>query len=202
MKGLVLFSGGLDTTLVTLKLLDRGDAIIPLFMRYNQYQIVEEEDKSRKLIEYIRPQYMNLEALEVFEVPMPFKVGEAPGRPMAFLGLAVMLQPYYNFDYIATGYQCQSGYVEATVPHQDLLAEAAKQLGIRYESPLLGMTKEEIGIELSKYQIPWEMMYTCFWSPSCGSKSKDDHYRCGGCRQKIRAMKAAGVECDTPNTYP
>ena len=62
--------------------------------------------------------------------------------------------------------------------------------------PILTYTVERIGVELREVGIPWDYMYSCYWTPNCGYRSVRDTYRCPGCRRKTIAMKAAG-ELDT-----
>ena len=43
MKGIVLCSGGLDSTLALIKLLEQGHEVVPMFVDYNQWSLKGEK---------------------------------------------------------------------------------------------------------------------------------------------------------------
>ena len=197
MKGIILCSGGLDTTLATIMLIKEGHYVIPLHITYNQWQHREELESIHKVVNWVRNKYPNgIAPLEVLKVDFPLKVGHSTYRPAAFMGLAGMvseLHKEWEVEFISTGYLGETEYIEGLSQSQDQIRFLCELYGLKYINPLYGWTKPKVGVALKEEGVPWEIMYTCFWAPSCQSRSEKDTYLCRGCRQKVEAMKAAGA---------
>lgn len=202
MTGIVFVTGGLDSTLVMIRLLKSGHTITPFFIDYNQWQSEEEIKSVKKILNWFSvsdfSSYRQLGQLKVLKVDFPNKVGHSAFRPLAFAGLAGMIAENEGrkIDFIATGYHGEhSKYTEARFSSQEELGQLIeKWYGIKYVHPLGTITNAEVGKELASLPgFDFRMIYNCFWSPPCGSKSPDDTYLCGGCRGKVEAMKAAGI---------
>ena len=200
MKGMCLASSGLDSTLAIIKLLEQGHEVYPLFIRYNQWQEKEEEKHIKKvlsqiglpIVTYVR--FGSLQDLITLDLPFKDKVGHSSARPLAFAGLAVMYSDVMGLgiEFVSTGYLGLQPWPESSKEAQNHIEGFLNSIGIQHLNPVFGMTKKQVGIELKKYGVPWTSMYTCYWSPPCGSKSPDDNYLCGGCRNKKEAMISAG----------
>ena len=217
MKGIALFSGGLDSTLVLLKLLEEGHEVVPMFVDYNQWSREGEfnafvrvrnwvEGKISGKYNYNTPpgvlasygtllQYIKIGiGLATFDG----KVGSVWGRNIALVGLAAMWA-YINgndYEFIALGLHrgdvgpdCKPGEFDTSL-HDSLLVGTKGQLGLIL--PIRDLTIEDIGKELAKFgKELFDLTYSCYWHPPCGYKSTNEDYRCPGCRRKVVAMKAA-----------
>lgn len=222
MKGIVLLSGGLDSTLALLHLLKEGHEVVPMFVDYNQWSRegefnafvrirnwVEREASSKfrydtppgvvssygRLLQDIKVQI----GLNTFEG----RVGSVWGRSIALVGLAAMWAYTHgnDYDFIALGNHqgdvgpdCKPGLFDTNM--ELALMDATKDR-IRLLLPIRELTVEDIGKELAKFgKELFDLTYSCYWYPPCGYKSENEDYRCPGCRRKVIAMKAA-AEKDT-----
>ena len=200
-KGIVLASGGLDSTLAIIECA-KDSKVTPLFINYGQYAWKKEK-------EYLLKSCHLAGAGSVFQVDLqmspypnaygPEEVGSVWNRTMALVGIASMWA-YINgndYDYIAVGSHLGDVGPDIKPGEYDLELCAALVLGtrgqIRLKLPVRDLTNEEIGIGLRQYNTSFEAMYSCYWDPPCGFKSTNEDYRCPGCRRKIIAMKAAGI---------
>ena len=203
-KGIVLVSGGLDSTLVLKKMVSKTGYydVQPIFIDYGQYA----RDKEKRAVRQICKAYTSIFPVEIKVDLDPNNgsnfnstpIGSAWGRTLALVGLAAMWAYTHGDDYkyIVVGTHkgdmapdCKPG--EFSLFLQRSLEFATKQ-EIELLYPIQEYSTETIGESLKEYGIPFEMLYNCYWDPPCGYKSENDTYRCGGCRRKFIAMYAAG----------
>ena len=202
MKGIVLLSGGLDSTLVLLTLLREGHKVTPMFVDYNQWPLTEELAASLKVVSWssktkfplqnsvnlMAPGY-RLQPLVELKVSLgDQKIGSVWGRGIALVGVAAMWAYTHGNDYefIALGNHqgdvgpdCKPGQFDASL-HDALIEGTKGQLDLVL--PIRHLTIEGIGKELAGFGIPWNLMYSCYWTPYCQYKSTNDEYLCPGCR--------------------
>lgn len=202
MKGICLVSGGLDSTLALIQLLERGNTVLPMFVDYNQWSWEGEFHSIILLEAFLKNKYPNLldtvKSQIILDSDNP-NVGSVWGRGIALVGLAAMYAYTHgdDFDFIALGNHrgdvgpdCKPGSFNEML--NGVLSVATKSK-LRLVLPIGTLTTEEIGLELGARNIPFEMMYSCYWYPNCQYKSSNDPYLCPGCRRKVIAMKAAKV---------
>ena len=201
-KGIVLLSGGLDSTLVLASCIDRGDEVVPFFVDYNQWPV----EKGRVAVKAV---CTKLKVGSRHHEPVVYKVfqegeerdriGSVWGRSIGMIGLASMWAYTHgnDYDYIAIGVHegdvgpdCQPGAFDE---HMGAALQEATKFQLTLSIPIEDLSIEEIGISLKEYNIPFEMMYSCYWDPPCGYRSNNESYRCPGCRRKTLAMEAAGI---------
>ena len=195
-----LISGGLDSSLATIKLVENGLITVPMFVDYGQYPREKEYTAVQKVVNSVREKNPLLEELVVLTVdlkPEAGKVGSLWGRGIMMVGLASSWAYVHGdcYNYIALGNHkgdvgpdCKPGGFDKAL--NQTLREATKD-HIRLVLPIDDLTVEDIGKELMTYSSLWDF-YSCYWDPPCGFRSKNDNYRCPGCRRKSIAMKAAG----------
>lgn len=212
MKGICLVSGGLDSTLALIKLLEQGHTVQSMFVDYNQWSW-EGELSAVILVEaLLKERYPSL-LLDTVKSEIHLdsensNVGSVWGRGIALVGLAAMYAYTHgdDFDFIALGNHkgdvgpdCKPGrfddFLGAT-----LLQATKGQINI--ELPIARLSVEDIGIELKSYGVPFDILSSCYWFPPCGYKSIHEEYRCPGCRRKTIAMKAAGVTDEELLNFP
>lgn len=206
-KGIVLLSGGLDSTLVFLKLIKENRNycdVQPLFVDYGQYA----KDKEKKAVREICKKYVSLHPIEIKIDLDPNNesglkstpIGSAWGRSLALVGVAAMWAYTNgdNYEYIALGSHkgdispdCKPGPFDISLNTSLGIATKSK-LTLRF--PIQEYLTEDIGIALASQElrIPFEILYNCYWDPPCGYKSENDTYRCPGCRRKRLGMVAGG----------
>ena len=209
MKGIVLCSGGLDSTLALIRLLKEGNLCVPMFVDYNQWSLEGERNAVREASSYLVEKEGKLSlpiSLTIRNGETQERVGSAWGRGIALVGLAAMYAYTHGDDYgfIALGNHrgdvgpdCKPGVFDARM---DAVLETATKGRMRLSLPIRNLTVEDIGRELGEYGIPWEYMYSCYWYPSCQYRSENDTYLCPGCRRKVIAMRAAKAPAD--RIYP
>lgn len=208
MKGICLCSGGLDSTLALLRLLKEGNEVIPMFIDFNQWSLEGEIRAVCQGLEWMGGSGLFGQTLilepEIFEIrnaQIPSeRVGSVWGRNIALVGLAAMWAYTHGNDYefIALGNHkgdvgpdCKPGQFDISL-HGTLIEGTRGQLDLVL--PVRKLTVEDIGKELAEFGISWNLMYSCYWYPPCGYKSKNEEYRCPGCRRKTIAMEAGGVK--------
>ena len=224
MKGIVLCSGGLDSTLALIKLLEQGHEVVPMFVDYNQWSLKGEKQAISDVGFWLAQEPMNIDVSDTIPVIIETRwdvwfdrqprvegsgtevtkvyeteVGSAWGRGIALVGLAAMWAYTHgdDYDFIALGSlkgdagpDCKPGLFDKGM---DTVLRVATRGKMELLLPIGELTIEDIGRELAKSGIPWNLMYSCYWEPPCGYRSSNDSYRCPGCRRKVLAMRAGGV---------
>jgi len=220
MKGIVLLSGGLDSTLVLLTLLKEGHKVTPMFVDYNQWPLDQELAASIKVINWASSIGFPVDTTKSTSLSTPIfskpgyylsslvclkirgddqKVGSVWGRGIALVGLAAMWAYTHGNDYkyIALGNHsgdvgpdCKPGLFDINL--NNTLIEATK-CEMELVLPIRHLTTEDIGKGLAEFGIPWNLMYSCYWTPHCQYKSTKDEYLCPGCRRKFLAMREGGA---------
>jgi len=218
-KSLCLCSGGLDSSLVLLKLLESNLEVTPFYVDYNHWSTEGELSTLKDFISWIRQHKLSrshlvngsLADLVIVKADLGLRIGGVWGRSIALVGLASMWAFTHgnDYSYIAMGSHkgdicpdCRPGLFDMEL---DAVLKEATESKLSLFLPIRNYSIEEIGVELlgGKYEVPYELAYSCYWYPPCGYKSKNETYRCPGCRRKVIAMKAASIEdpakLDLPN---
>lgn len=206
-KGLCLCSGGLDSSLTLLKLLELGYEVTPVYVDYIHWATEGELPALWDFLSWVGQQSIgSLTDLVIVKVDLGLRVGGVWGRSIALVGLAAMWAFTHgnDYDFIALGNHkgdvcpdCKPGLFDKEL---DTVLKVATKDKIQLLLPIADLTIEDIGKELAKYCVPWDIMYSCYWYPNCQFRSENDKYLCPGCRRKIIAMQAAGVSED--KLYP
>jgi len=200
MRGICLVSGGLDSTLSLVRLLQDDNKVLPMFINYNHWATEGELDAAKKVYNWLGclNKYLILPLIELKVSIGNEKVGSVWGRGIAMVGIASMWAYTHgdNYDFIALGNHkgdvspdCKPGQFDEWLNGALRIATKDKMALVL---PVYGLTTEDIGREVGK-SIPFDLMYSCYWYPPCGYKSENESYRCPGCRRKVIAMKAAGI---------
>ncbi len=219
MKGIALCSGGLDSTLALIKLLQQGHQVRPMFVDYGQWSWEGEEKAFNDTVEWVtKVDPLGIARHNLLDPIYPRiildigyeeeKVGSVWGRNIALVGIAAMWAYTHgdDYDFIALGNHkgdvgpdCKPGSFDNSL--DAVLIDATKDK-IKLVLPIRDLTIEDIGIELGAIGFPFELAYSCYWWSPCSYRSINDKYLCPGCRRKALAMKAAGVTDDTLLNFP
>jgi len=218
-KVIVLASGGLDSTLVMIKLLGEGYEVVPFFSDYSQYALSGErravhgvvewlkDDTGESLVEVVDtvinrvyPTRFGGRIRDVVEakinVGIP-KIAACPGRILAFTGAATIWAFSENWTSGEIAIGIHSGDKDDDSCRVGYEGDLDKTLKILTQgcmdiiTPLMGMSREEMAKELGDSGVSWDMMYNCYWYPPCSWKSINDRYLCPGCRRKKEAIETA-----------
>lgn len=224
-KVIVLASGGLDSTLVMLKLLEQDYYVVPMFSNYHQYSYWGEATSVRSIVEWIQSAtganttmgalgdlasqqppatYKTLKLSGLLEdvVEVEINTGNVnaacPGRILSFTGAACIWAFTNGWEEGSIAIGIHSGDKDqdsCRVGYEGALDETVKSLTqdcMNIITPLMGMSREQMAMELGKSEVPFDLMYNCYWYPPCGWQSINMHYHCPGCRRKEEAMRIVG----------
>ncbi len=209
-KGIVLVSGGLDSTLAIVECA-KDSRVTPIFVNYGQYAYKREKKAIKAVVSKAGagfPYQIDLQMNPHHGDCGPEQIGSVWNRTMALVGIASMWA-YVNgndYKYIAVGSHkgdvgpdIKPGRYDVNL-QESLLVGTKDQIDLRL--PIRDLTTEDIGIALDKAGISFNSMYSCYWDPPCGFKSTKEDYRCPGCRRKTIAMQAAGEMSSALLNFP
>lgn len=190
-KVLVLFSGGIDSTVLLVDMIDKGYEPEALFINHGQKAYSREHTAMR----YITAHYGRIWLVRTFEDTSEERVEGVvkPFRNGIFLSLATAMAVHRDMSYVAIGVQsgdnspfpdCRPGFITAMKEVISFGTEGDVQL----LAPFLEHSKAEVierGIEL---KVPFELTYSCYegGEKHCGT--------CLACEMRKRAFKEAQVE--------
>ena len=200
-KGVILVSGGLDSTTLMYRFVSKGVDFIPLFVNYGQHCATHELDTLRKVIP---PQYK--EKIEIIDVSSIYKHSKSrfikpanlweesitadelyiPYRNVLLLTIAASFAQTLGLDKVYSAFinsnhakeiDCSSEFFNKL---EGLLSEYGS---VKIEMPFRNMTKYEVaklGIEL---KAPIGLTFSCQASPEipCGA--------CPNCVDRLEALK-------------
>lgn len=214
-KGVVLFSGGLDSTTVLVYALKQGYDVWPLTFSYGQRHAIEIKQSERTLEKYglLNRQTVfsidltpfvncslinkNLEVPEFAENRIPSTY--VPSRNIIFLSIASGFAETLGAEKIFIGVNsvdysgypdCRPEFVEAFNKTIAVGTKQGVESGIKVEAPILNMSKKEI-IELGmSLGVDYSLTHSCY-NPtpdglSCGV--------CDSCRLRLEGFRQAGFE--------
>ena len=204
-KGIVLMSGGLDSTLTLAKLAEY-DEVVPLFVNYNQWPLIPEKEAVESLCKFLGCQDPVIAGMQI-EGDIN-QIGSVWGRSIAMLGVASMWAYTHGDDYSYIALGSHEGDVGPDCKPGDFDYWMGKALNSATKNkmdiklPIADYSIEDIGKELAQYTIPFELTYSCYWFPPCGYKSVNEEYRCPGCRRKAIAIRSAGITDENFLDFP
>jgi 7-cyano-7-deazaguanine synthase in queuosine biosynthesis len=185
-------------------MLKEGNEVVPFFTNYGQYSLEGERKAVHAVVNWIKKELGGVvrppKIREVVEAKVDIgrRVAASPGRILAFVGAATIWAYTNNWERgkIVIGIHKGDKDVDSCrVGYEDSLNETLKVLTqncMRVSTPLMGMTRKEMALELKESGIPWEITFNCYWYPPCSWKSVNDKYLCPGCRRKQEAMNSVG----------
>ena len=204
-RAIVLLSGGLDSSLACLVERQKGREVTPLFIDYGQYP-VEKERQSAK--EFVRTQGLGPLIEMKIQLGTERPIARSWGRTITLVGIACMWAGEQSIRYhtICTGGHegdiggdCKPGDFDK---YLNLALSLSTRSTFSFDLPIRHYTTEMVGQGLVNYQVDFRLLYNCYWDLPCGFKSEKDTYRCPGCRRKVIAMKAAGIQDEELLAFP
>jgi 7-cyano-7-deazaguanine synthase len=215
MKTILIYSGGLDSTVLLYHLLNEGHEIRCLGIDYGQRHR-RELQAAQDICQSVKVEYQladlaglrsllagsaltsNLEVPEGHYTADNMKLTVVPNRNMIMLSVAIGWAVSLKFDSVA--YAAHAGdhpiYPDCRREFIDLMDQAAQMCdwhSVRVLRPFVEMTKAEIVRHGAELNVPFELTWSCY-------KGQDLHCgRCGTCVERKEAFQLAGVE--DPTTY-
>lgn len=216
MKTVVIYSGGLDSTVLLYLLRAQGDEVLALSVDYGQRHRVELEASDRICarlgIQHVTADLSSMRSLlrgnsQTDSISVPhghytaenMKLTVVPNRNMLMLAVAGAWAISNKADQIAYGAHtgdhaiypdCRPEFVE----HLSRALVLADWHQVRVISPFIHLAKWQICKLGSELGVPFEMTYSCYEGRSeahCG--------QCGTCVERREAFKLAGVP--DPTSY-
>lgn len=215
MKTVVIFSGGLDSTILVYDLIARGDKVKAVSVDYGQRHVCEldaaKDTASRLGIEHrvadlraISPLLAG-SSLTSVDVAVPnghyaeetMKATVVPNRNMIMLAVAAAWAISLKFDQVAFGAHsgdhaiypdCRAEFAEA----MDRAIGLADWHQMRLVRPFVSLTKANIVSRGAELGVPFAKTWSCYkgGASHCG--------QCGTCIERREAFYLAGVDDPTP----
>jgi 7-cyano-7-deazaguanine synthase len=213
----LIFSGGVDSTVLLSELLSSGVDVYPLSFNYGQKH-AEELEHAKKIVEYFklvdRWKMVDIADLgfqllfkssQTSEIPVPhghytdesMKATVVPNRNMIMLSLATGYAISIGADSVAYAAHagdhaiypdCRPGFVQLM---DSLLQNYAYFTPLSLLAPFIRITKTEIVLQGMRTNAPFELTYSCYegkpWH--CG--------KCGTCVERQEAFLKAGMKDPT-----
>lgn len=214
MKAIVVFSGGLDSTVLLKQMQNVCEEVKAISIFYGQRH-AKELDHARQICKELQVQHQVVDLCTLMpllagssqtdpSVPVPhghyaeesMKLTVVPNRNMVLLAVAGMWAISSKFDYVVYGAHagdhaiypdCREEFVR---PLAEALANADwHHVGIL--RPFLQLTKAEIADLGSRIGAPMHLSYSCYegLEKHCG--------KCGTCTERKEAFQLAGVKDPT-----
>jgi 7-cyano-7-deazaguanine synthase len=211
-KGVVVFSGGLDSTVLLYRQISHGDDVLTVTFDYRQRHYVEveaagrilqglEQQTARKIkhvvvdLHVLAPLIGKHSALLNRDVPLPdedvpSRLTIVPNRNMIFLAIAGGIAIDNGCEYVAFGWEghgihpdCQRPFVEAMT---DALT-ACHHPGVQLLAPFFGIIKATVIKTGNRLGVPFAETWSCFRSGAahCGV--------CGACGLRKAAFDEAQI---------
>lgn len=216
MKTVVIFSGGMDSTVLVYDLIARGDTVKALSVNYGQRHAKEIESAQRITAQLgIEHRVADLRGISSLlagssltspEVDVPdghyaeenMKSTVVPNRNMIMLAVAAGWAISLRFDAVAFGAHggdhaiypdCRSVFADA----MDAAIRLADWHQVQLIRPFVGLTKTDLAKRGTELRVPFAQTWSCY-------KGGDLHCgTCGTCVERREAFHLAG-EID-PTTY-
>ena len=209
-RTVLIYSGGMDSTVLLYYLRSRGHEVLPLGINYGQRhakELLAGEEICRGLgLEY---RVASLEALQPFlkgssqtdsGVPVPhghyaaenMKVTVVPNRNMLMLSVAIAHAISSKAEHVAYAAHrgdhaiypdCRPEFVQA----MQVAAMLCDWSPVRLIAPLVNMTKADLASVGAEMGVPFEKTWSCYEGSAvhCG--------KCGTCVERKEAFDLAGV---------
>jgi 7-cyano-7-deazaguanine synthase len=222
MKGLVLHSGGLDSSTLLALAVEECDEVVGLSIAYGQKHQDREIRAAREVCKHYVVEHMEIELPDIFkgfgstlmdsdkdnphlsyeeiknsEGPSPTYV---PFRNANLLSIATAIAQIQKCDIVYFGAHADDAhnyaYPDCTPEFIGAMANAINvgtYYTVRLKTPIMWMTKGEVVSLGSRYSIPFELTYSCY---------EGTEIHCGECSTCIsRQVAFEEARVDDPTEY-
>jgi 7-cyano-7-deazaguanine synthase len=211
-RAVLLYSGGLDSTVMLYDLLEQGHEVWPIGIMYQQTHRREVGD-AHEICKLLRVGYRycymlfpcmssDLPMFEGHNIPdchyndPKMRAMIVPNRNMAFLSMAISYAIKLEADSVY--YACHAGDAHIFPDCRAGFASAMNAAGLACDDfpvgvkfPYIDMTKAEVVRLGAQLCVPFEMTWTCY-------RGKERHCgRCGACVERREAFDLSGISDPT-----
>ncbi|HHF3140530.1 TPA: 7-cyano-7-deazaguanine synthase [Vibrio alginolyticus] len=206
-KAIVLTSGGLDSTTVVYKLLEKGHEVYPLFFDYGQHCVETEWSRLNEVLPAPCPCPERVDISEIFRGSTSRLIDEAdlwandivdddlyiPYRTMLFFAAAAARAQTIGILDVYTGFinSNHAKEIDCTSSFMNKLDGLTESIGpVRFHSPFRFSSKADVVQEAMKLRVPIGRTYSCQAASSfpCGA--------CPNCVERLNALKVIRDERD------
>ncbi|MFN7050045.1 7-cyano-7-deazaguanine synthase [Proteus mirabilis] len=206
-KAIVLTSGGLDSTTVVYKLLEKGYEVYPLFFDYGQQCVKTEWSRLNEVLPVSCPCPERVDISEIFRGSTSRLIDEAdlwtddiidddlyiPYRTMLFFAAAAARAQTIGILDVYTGFinSNHAKEIDCTSSFMNKLDGLTESIGpVRFHSPFRFSSKADVVQEAMKLSVPIGRTYSCQAASSfpCGA--------CPNCVERLNALKVIRDERD------
>ncbi|EMV7291265.1 MULTISPECIES: 7-cyano-7-deazaguanine synthase [Vibrio] len=206
-KAIVLTSGGLDSTTVVYKLLEKGYEVYPLFFDYGQHCVETEWSRLNEILPASCPCPERVDISEIFRGSTSRLIDEAdlwaddivdddlyiPYRTMLFFAAAAARAQTIGILDVYTGFinSNHAKEIDCTSSFMNKLDGLTESIGpVRFHSPFRFSSKADVVQEAMKLRVPIGRTYSCQAASSfpCGA--------CPNCVERLNALKVIRDERD------
>lgn len=212
-RAVVLFSGGLDSTVAVADVIERGDEPSLLFVDYGQRHLVAELDAAERIATHygltlsrssvtlgraaiassltsagVVPMDRTPAALVACGIPSTY----VPGRNTILLALGLSLAEAEGASMVVIGANATdaSGYPDCRDGFLALLSAAFHRLGnVRIDAPNIARDKLDVARRAVALKVPVAMTWSCYQPTDAGTPCG----RCDACHiRELAIRKASG----------
>ncbi len=201
-RGILLASGGLDSTTVAYKMVSEDIQVVPVFFDYGQHCVEMEWDRVNEVLpkQIQRPERINIS--DLFRGSNSRLIKEAdlwtesvidddlyiPYRTMLFFAAAAARAQTLEIDTVYTGFinSNHAKEIDCTSEFLNKLDNLTENIGpVRFVSPFRYSSKAEVASNAVRLQVPIGRTYSCQAASSfpCGA--------CPNCVERLGALAEA-----------
>jgi len=163
-KVIILFSGGIDSTLLAIDELTKGNNVILLHFEYDHPARFSERSSVYRIYEKLLEQYKNVNiitnVLPIIASTMYIGAGNIGSRIVAnrnaiMLNMAINIAVYHGVSYILYGavLNDQKEYIDCQPAFLDKMNTISLDWGVQIKAPYMQISKKDLMNKLDKFNL-------------------------------------------------
>ncbi len=193
MDALCLVSGGIDSTYLLRRLVQRKYRVYPLFINYGHKACKVERAVVTKICEDLDISFQELDVSGMGKIPSgltdsnvsPIEDPYFPGRNLILLSLACSYAVSHKISVVTMGLTAGTDFADQSLEFIKMATQVIIQaLGrkITILTPLIGLNKLEVIRSAKKFNIKISDTYSCYVG------NKDPCNKCLSCKERIQLL--------------